>query len=162
MELTVGEYILLLGSTVNKVATYCAEEVRRQGRGPLQVANMIEAWMDAAETKESGNPMTLARIEAWGTLIEPTKNDGFRHTPVFVGNYETGYEMKPDPELIPHLMQNWLANLTGAPDDDYKAFEDIHPFSDGNGRTGKIIFNWLNNSLLDPKWPKNWWGISNP
>jgi fido (protein-threonine AMPylation protein) len=48
------------------------------------------------------------------------------------------------------------------PDEAYLEFEEIHPFVDGNGRAGKIIFNWLADSLGDPKMPPNFWGIYNP
>ena len=39
-----------------------------------------------------------------------------------------------------------------------------HPFIDGNGRTGKIIYNWINSSLYDPILPEGWeqWGFAIP
>jgi fido (protein-threonine AMPylation protein) len=52
-----------------------------------------------------------------------------------------------------------------APLEAYVEYEEIHPFVDSNGRTGKIILNYLNGTLLDPIFPPNdIWGdwISNP
>jgi fido (protein-threonine AMPylation protein) len=31
-----------------------------------------------------------------------------------------------------------------------KEFEEIHPFIDGNGRVGCILFNWIMGKLGDP------------
>lgn len=44
----------------------------------------------------------------------------------------------------------------------YYNFERIHPFADGNGRTGKIILNWLNGTLAAPVMPPNFFSCSNP
>ena len=54
------------------------------------------------------------------------------------------------------------AEGTFTPEEAYFEFEYIHPFRDGNGRTGKIILNLLNRSMSDPIWPTNKWGIRNP
>jgi fido (protein-threonine AMPylation protein) len=32
----------------------------------------------------------------------------------------------------------------------YQEFETLHPFNDGNGRVGAILFNLLNGTLSDP------------
>lgn len=66
-------------------------------------------------------------------------------------NVYVGMRQCPFPELVPEMLDNWIskygdANFTnGDPQEIKKAhveFEKIHPFEDGNGRTGRIIMNW--------------------
>jgi hypothetical protein len=47
-------------------------------------------------------------------------------------------------------------------DDWYLAFESVHPFSDGNGRTGKIFHNWLLGTLDEPVLVEDYFGGGNP
>ena len=67
-------------------------------------------------------------------------------------------DREPGPDLTPesYSYDNVLAVMA------YYNFEKIHPFGDGNGRTGKIILNWLNDSLESPVMPPNFWDCSNP
>lgn len=44
----------------------------------------------------------------------------------------------------------------------YFEYEQIHPFSDGNGRTGKILYNYLLDSMDDPVLPPNFFGTKAP
>ena len=141
------------------ISAYCAEEVRRQGDTPLHVGYMIDAMLDAIEHQYHGDDLSLDMIKHWARLIEPVENrKGFRTVDVVVGGVAT---MRP--EFIDMAMQDWIeARETLAPNVAYKTFEEIHPFMDGNGRTGKVILNFINGTLLNPIWPYNWWGISNP
>jgi fido (protein-threonine AMPylation protein) len=61
-------------------------------------------------------------------------------------------------------MKKWEENLPNmTPEQAYYEFEIIHPFRDGNGRTGKIIYNWLMGTLRAPVFPPDMFGgISNP
>lgn len=134
------------------IRAYCTEEVERQGRGPDRVPGMLEAWMDAIQQQYDGNWLTGTLIGRWGKMIEPEYNDGgWRRVTVGVGD-----RICPRPEELDRLMDRWLANLQDMSAlEAYKEFEYIHPFEDGNGRTGKIILNWLNGTLLDPIFPPN-------
>jgi fido (protein-threonine AMPylation protein) len=39
----------------------------------------------------------------------------------------------------------------------FRRYEDIHPWRDGNGRTGSILHNWLCSTLDEPIHPPNLW-----
>jgi len=47
-------------------------------------------------------------------------------------------------------------------DDWYLAYEWIHPFRDGNGRSGKVLHNWLGGTLDDPELVLDYFGGGNP
>jgi len=140
------------------VIQYIAEEVERQGRGPIQVSWMADAWGHAAYTK-SWHPTspTLEDIVEFGRLIERDKNaNGIRRVPVFIG-----YEEKLKAPLVEYALKSMLEHWKDmSPDQRYYEFETIHPFIDGNGRTGKILYNW--ESLERPTMPPNFWNVNNP
>ena len=84
----------------------------------------------------------------------------YRDTAVYIGNLSEAVYYPPDPQDVPRLMKNWLgeANTEAVTvkeifekiASDHVRFERIHPFSDGNGRTGRMIINQqlINNGLL--------------
>jgi hypothetical protein len=158
---------LSLGTNeVRSIVTYCSEEVKRQQRFAPQVGNMVDAWMDALDHQYHGGPLTIEMIERWGRMVEPRVNEnGFRTVPIYVGNGFTAIP-KVRPELILIRLERLIEIFDAMTAlEAYLEFEEIHPFRDGNGRTGKIILNWQNGTLLDPIFPPNdifgdW--ISNP
>jgi hypothetical protein len=157
---------LLEPELIMKLVRYCADEVRRQGDGPVNVADMFDAWMQARLDWYSGREMTVFMIETWGKLVEPNANSvGFRRQPIGLGGprgwRQIGCQAWEIEDRLNQLINMIRAKMT--PNDAYQYFEEsIHPFLDGNGRTGKILFNFLSGTLDEPIMPRNNWNVSNP
>ena len=62
---------------------------------------------------------------------------------------------------IPNKFAEMVKQVETA-DDWYLAYEAIHPFGDGNGRTGKILHNWLLGTLDEPVLVEDYFGGNNP
>lgn len=134
-----------------KVIEFCAREVAYQKRGPEQVWWMLEAWSHAQGDDWTPSEAAIQRL---GWLVERNKNllHSWRRV-----NVRVGPSIKAPFEKVPELMNCWLSDHRFlAPEAAYVEFEEIHPFGDGNGRVGKIIFNWLSKSMDNPAFPKSY------
>jgi len=62
-------------------------------------------------------------------------------------NVSVGYRNCPNFKDVPNLMKKWFEVYRDADTfqkikEAHIIFERIHPFADGNGRTGRMILNW--------------------
>ena len=144
-----------------RVILYCAEEVDRQQDEQLAVGWLCTAWAEAVRRRAADPVLTVDTVEALGKLVSPPMNaSGFRQGMVRVGSHLCPPPTEVRPALVKLLSPETLA--TRSPDKVYYEFQLIHPFNDGNGRTGKVVLNWLNNSLDAPIMPSNWFHCANP
>ncbi len=160
------------------IRSFILGEVERQWHpiGTMEYAARVEwmtdAWMWALNKAEAAP--TIEDMLHVATMIEPDENRyGYRTVPVWIG----GHEAEPwnfVPELVKRLWSHIddLAPMQGrsnpfssgkmTADDFYLEFEAIHPFRDGNGRTGKILHNWLLGTLWKPVLIHDYFGGGNP
>ena len=101
-------------------------------------------------------PLSLDLIKHIGIQINKNINeiDGFRRVPVMIRGAE---HVPPAPGMVPNMMMQFIYNyektVFSSPFERaaqaHIDFERIHPFADGNGRTGRVLINYemLRNDL---------------
>jgi hypothetical protein len=162
-----------LTADVPAILKFIQEEVVRQGfslgerKGLVRVGWMIEAWSYALLNQ--GEKLDKDHLLRIGEMIERRNIRGFRRCGVRVGGHVAPSFLEV-PQLIDELFRNFrqdpaaerCANTRNSADKFYLEFQRIHPFVDGNGRTGKIIHNWILGTLADPVLIKDYFGGGNP
>ena len=141
-----------------RVVNYAAQECFWQQSGEMSVAWMIEGWRWAHRYRFK--PIKLRDVLELGRRVEPRHNlEGLRKVDVRVG-----WDVKLDWELVPDALDKLIENqpspgsVTEADATEwFRQYEEIHPWRDGNGRTGSLLFNWLRGSLSNPIHPPNLW-----
>lgn len=104
----------------------------------------VFAWEYLKKEREltPGVVLKTHKILMLNQRLRPDEKGYFRKCQVYVGGRE-GLEWP----FIPGFIEAWCAaSMTLAtiitPVDLHIAYEKIHPFVDGNGRTGRMFLNW--------------------
>lgn len=121
-----------------------AEECATQKSGELSVANLAVAVDFARTALRKDRSLTVRNIKILGVLVEPRINvNGFRTLPVFIDGQMAGVHPSSIDTAINALCEAFNDHRIGCADL-YQEFETIHPFADGNGRVGFVLYNIFN------------------
>lgn len=108
------------------------------------LADAKNAWQYLASQKVITIPVIkqVHKILMENQKLERKYIGAFRDCPVYVGGRECLRHRQ-----IPTALVNWITKVKKANDwEDIKKlhveYERIHPFVDGNGRTGRLFMNW--------------------
>jgi hypothetical protein len=135
---------------------WAAEECERQRSGEVSVAWMIDAWVYAHRRRS--RPLNLRDVLSLAAIAEPRHNlDGVRTVDVHVGSDVKMPHDQVDGALHKLVSAYPFTDLELA-GEWYRQYEEVHPFRDGNGRTGSILYNHLRRTLDTPERPPDFWG----
>lgn len=150
------------GSTLTYAETYAIlyndNSFKIQGKEPREIYEAInhKAALELVFDNLKNNGALGERfIKILNQTINKNINevDGFRKVQVFIQGSD---HIPPEPEKVPNLMNYFVYNYNHDKQDIFTKiakyhieFEKIHPFEDGNGRTGRLLLNYelLKNNL---------------
>ena len=143
------------GSTLTYAETYAVlyndNSFKIQGKEPREIYEAInhkkalELVFDNLENEVGFSENFIRKIN--GTINKNIRDtEGYRKVQVFIRGSE---HIPPEPERIPNLINYYVYNYNNDEQDIFKKiakyhieFERIHPFEDGNGRTGRLLINY--------------------
>ncbi|MDO8517527.1 MAG: Fic family protein [Nanoarchaeota archaeon] len=108
----------------------------------------VSTWCFAKEYKEPINIPFIKEIhQNLMKRINPLIAGKIRRCPIYVGNSQIGYEECLKPELIQKELSKWAEEYSNPKEEEnikqaHIKLLKIHPFEDGNGRTGRIVMNY--------------------
>lgn len=149
--LTLRETALILGEGVT-----IAEKPLREHLDAIGHRDAFEYIAGIAKEKSSLNERTIKEIHSLVLMGDRENRGVYRNVPVVIVGAE---HTPPQPYLVPKLMEQLVIdyedlckqkNIIEAAAEFHLRFENVHPFIDGNGRTGRLILNLelMKNGLL--------------
>ena len=150
------------GSTLTYAETYAIlyndNSFKIEGKEPREIYEAInhkkalELVFDNLKNNEEFDERFIKKLNE--TINRDIKDtEGYRTVQVFIQGSE---HIPPEPEKVPNLMMHYIYNYNHDEQDIFAKiakyhidFEGIHPFEDGNGRTGRLLINYelLRNGL---------------
>ena len=150
------------GSTLTYAETYAIlyndNSFKINGKEPREIYEAInhkkalELVFKNLQNNEEFDERFIKKINE--TINKDIKDtEGYRTVQVFIQGSE---HIPPEPEKVPNLMMYYIYNYNHDEQDIFTKiakyhidFERIHPFEDGNGRTGRLLISYelLKNDL---------------
>ena len=143
------------GSTLTYAETYAIlyndNSFKIQGKEPREIYEAInhkkalEIVFESLKINEDFDERFIKKLNE--TINKDIKDtEGYRKVQVFING--TVY-IPPEAEKVPNLMNYYIYNYNHDEQDIFMKiakyhieFERIHPFEDGNGRTGRLLLNY--------------------
>jgi hypothetical protein len=135
-----------------EIVRFCGIECELQRSGEQSVAWMLDAWAYASTLRPG--IVTEEIVQAIAVRVEPVVNaNGYRTVDVRVGS-----DVMAAWEVVPVLMESLVGCVDRlTPEQWFKEYEEVHPFRDGNGRSGQILYQLLRGTLDTPDWAPDFW-----
>lgn len=125
-----------------------------------EIEGFAQAYLEAKELAQDNEKLkniTPEQVEKlifrWAVLIDKENSTGFRKVPAKLPNLEEGLPHSQIPDAMERYYDLFANNHFYTPEQAYKEFEQIHPFKDGNGRVGDLLWK-LAIARESGKWPE--------
>lgn len=131
------------------IIRFCAVQCARQHSGEFSVYGMVSAYKHALSVKDKPS---IHDVNNMAFMIEPEMNKaGVRRTPITIDNIAIP---APQDGALDTLLSVWY-DLS--PEELWTEFQKLHPYRDGNGRIGAILYNMRRRTLAFPQDPPKVW-----